>query len=52
MNLKYQKSLNYMKLITIPQSLNQEHGPGLMSTPTICHIFVIIELKYYASIAV
>lgn len=52
MNSNYQKSLNYMKLITIPQSLDQEHGLGLISTPTIRHIFVIVELKYRPSIVV
>lgn len=41
-----------MKLMTIPQSLDQEHGLGFISMPTICHIFVIVELKYYASIVV
>lgn len=50
MNSNYKRSLNYMKLITIPQSLGPEHGLGLISTPTICHLFVIVELKYYASI--
>lgn len=52
MNSNYQKSLNYMKLITIPQSLDQEHGLGLISTPTIRRIFVIVELKYRPSIVV